>query len=142
MPRETIHYGRRFAIVTVPPSKDHGGYQYEISDRDAIQQIEDQNHPLNADDVVFDSKPDLEVVWSRPIDKQSLPAGEEGTGSVQVQIRLTPEDMQSRINHISEHPEDLADFAQVFTESLTRRQINDMIRTLKRARDAAYGADE
>lgn len=30
----------------------------------------------------------------------------------------------------------------VYTESLTRKEINDLIKTLRRARDAAYGVDE
>ena len=55
---------------------------------------------------------------------------------------MSPQSMQARIDHIADHPEDLEHYAAVFTEPLTRPQINHLIRTLKRARDAAYGTDE
>lgn len=36
----------------------------------------------------------------------------------------------------------VADRVSIPTEVLTRQQINHLIRTLRRARDAAYGSDE
>lgn len=140
MPRETIQYGRDFAKVTVPPSETHSGYEYELDARTAKAKLE--SGELHKSNVRFDAKPHLDILWSRPISHMSLPAGEEPNGSVQVQITMSPATMQDRINHIAAHPEDLEHFANVFTEPLTRSQINQMIRHLKRARDAAYGTDE
>lgn len=140
MPRETVHYGRDYATVTVHPSKGHDGYTYEMRAEDA--KLATLNGELDKADVRFSNKPHLDVLWNRPLDRLSLPAGEDPSGSVQVQIGLNPTEMQSRIDHIAEHPEDLEAFSLFFTESLSRHQINHLIRTLKRARDAAYGADE
>lgn len=140
MPRETVHYGRDYAIITVRPTKDQSGWMYDMSAEEAKKSI--ATGELDKADVRFSNKPHLDVLWSRPIDQLSLPVGEEPRGAVQVQIGLNPTEMQSRIDHIAEHPEDLEAFSVFFTESLSRHQINHLIRTLKRARDAAYGSDE
>lgn len=140
MPRETIKWGRDFAIHKVPASKDTPSYEYEVTAEAAHAHRQDGT--WTADELVFDTKPHLDLVWSRPIDNLSLPLGEEAHGAVQVEIILSPADMQRRIDHISAHPEDLEAFSQFFTEPLTRGEINQFIRHLKRARDAAYGADE
>lgn len=140
MPRETVHYGRDYAIVTVHPTKDQSGFYYETTPEQAKASV--ATGALKTADVRYDTKPHLDVLWSRPIDLMALPVGEDPRGSVQVQIALSPSEMQSRIDHIAEHPDDLEGFSFIFTESLSRHQINHMIRTLKRARDAAYGSDE
>lgn len=134
MPRETIHYGREYARVSVPETDGRGAYEYELEAHEAKAR-EAEGH------VTFSTKPHLDLLWQRPSDiGQAL--GEEPNGSVQVSISLTPQDMQWRINRLQGHPEDLEDFSTFYTERLTRSQINHFIRTLKRARDAAYGSDE
>jgi len=66
--------------------------------------------------------PSLDVSWSR-----------EPTGWVQIGIDA-PTDFLAGI---------IRDGAtSVWTDVLDRREINHMIRTLRRARDAAYGSDE
>jgi hypothetical protein len=141
MPRETIHHGREFAIVTVPAAKDREEYWYE--DDAARARLAIDEGKLDAANVVFDNKPQLDVLWSRPIDLLSLPIGEEPRGSVQIQVSLTDAEAQRRLDHVMKHPEDLGEMLAVtFTESLTRYELNQMIKVLKRARDAAYGSDE
>lgn len=140
MPKETVKWGRDFATVTVRPSDKQSGYTYELGAEEAQKGI--QSDELKESDVEFSNKPRLDVLWQRPIDAMSLPVGEEPRGSVQILLGLNPTDMANRIRHIEQHPEDLESFSLIFTEPLTRYEINNLIRTLKRARDAAYGSDE
>lgn len=140
MPKETIQYGRDYARVTVPAGEHQSGYEYELDATQAAKLRADGTRP--GYEYVFSTKPHLDLLWQRPTDPNLLPVGEESNGSVQVSIGLAPQDMQWRIDHLKNHPEDLEDFSRVYTERLTRQQINHFIRTLKRARDAAYGADE
>ncbi|HRN29775.1 MAG TPA: hypothetical protein PK890_08760 [Terrimesophilobacter sp.] len=140
MPKETVHYGRDFAFITVPATKEHSAYEYELDANEARLGLAEDG--LNAEHVRFDTKPRLDVLWSRPIDMQSLPIGEDAVGAVQVQIVASANEMRRRIDHVTERPEDLEHSGIVFTEPLTRGQLNHLIRTLKRARDAAFGADE
>ena len=140
MPKETVKWGRDFATVTVRPSDKQSGYTYELSAEEAQSRI--AGDELRKADVEFSNKPRLDVLWQRPIDKLSLPIGEDPQGSVQILLGLNPTDMKNRIRHLEEHPEDLESFSLIFTEPLTRYEINNLIRTLKRARDAAHGSDE
>jgi len=140
MPRETVHHGRGFATITVTDTDDRPGWTYEVPDHEAHSMIAADQ--LDKSLVEFNNKPRLDVVWQRPLDGLSLPPGEDPSGAVQVEIILNPTDMRHRIDHVAAYPEDLEAFARFFTEPLTRHQINHLIRTLKRARDAAYGADE
>lgn len=140
MPRETVHWGRDFATVTVPPTKDQGGYTYEMGAEEAQSRI--AGDQLDRANVEFSNKPRLDLLWQRPIDRLSLPIGEEPKGSVQVSLVLNQTYMQHVIDHIVAHPEDREAFSIFYTEPLSRHEINNMIRTLKRARDAAYGSDE
>ena len=140
MPRETIHYGRDFANVKVRATDDLSGYTYELNAGEAHVRV--ASDELKRADVEFSNKPHLHLEWQRPVDALALPVGEEPKGSVQVSISLNPTEMKHVIDHIAEHPEDLEAFSIFRTESLTRYEINNLIRTLKRARDAAYGGDE
>lgn len=140
MPKEIIKYGRDYATVTVHGTKETGGYSYELGAEEAHKGI--AGGGLARPDVEFSNKPAIHLHWQRPIDRMSLPAGEEPKGSVQLSLSLNPTDTQRLITHIAEHPEDLEPFSTFYTEPLTRHEINEAIRNLKRARDAAYGADE
>jgi len=58
---------------------------------------------------------------------------------VQVAIEMTPEKWKE-LSDIAQG--DGIDHYSIYTDVLSRTEINKMIRTLRRARDAAYGADE
>ena len=73
--------------------------------------------------------PALDIEWMR-----------EPTGRVQVAIDMARETWIINAKSVNEDPSVAA--RAIYTESLTRQEINHMIKTLRRARDAAYGADE
>lgn len=72
------------------------------------------------------------------------PKSEFGNGHVQVAIEADRRYLTSVLSDdgvtANGMPADPTPF--VFTPVLTRQEINDMIRVLRRARDRAYGADE
>lgn len=73
--------------------------------------------------------PSLDVTWMR-----------DPTGHVQIAIEMTREQWIANADHL--RADDRISARAIYTESLNRREINHMIKTLRRARDAAYGADE
>lgn len=84
-------------------------------------------------------EPNLEVVWTRADEyTAATPADEDPEGWVQIGIDMDVVDLRDRMRY-----DDESLVAKTFyTEKLTRHQINELIRTLKRARNAAYGSDE
>lgn len=72
--------------------------------------------------------PSLEINWDRD------------HGNVQVSIDFSREQWLACAKDFEETP-DLIKKA-IYTGSLSRRDINEMIKTLRRARDAAFGRDE
>ncbi len=75
--------------------------------------------------------PSADLVWQR----EDRPGA--GTGWVQLTAEVPREWAQSRIAEATE-----GRYVQIPFEVLDRRALNNLIRLLKRARDAAYGADE
>jgi len=82
-------------------------------------------------------QPNLEVVWSRPEDHGVVAQGEDPEGHVQIGIDLDRVDLEDRIRY-----SDGVLAHTFYTDRLTRGQINELIRVLKRARTAAFGVDE
>lgn len=72
--------------------------------------------------------PSLDVSWNRQ-------------GNVQVSIEA-PTDWWERFEQARVGEKSDRTHYAAFTSTLSRQDINDMIRVLRRARDAAYGADE
>lgn len=81
----------------------------------------DENGNLIEDQQVPD--PTLQVKWNR-----------DGAGGIDgwVQVQFEMNETYTK-NYIGE---------QVTSDRLSRKEINHLIRTLRRARDAAYGSDE
>ncbi len=82
-------------------------------------------------------EPNVEVVWSR-MEENVTPVNEDPQGWVQIGIDLDKVDLSDRMRY----DDDSVVAKTFYTDKLTRHQINDLIRTLKRARNAAYGIDE
>jgi peptidoglycan hydrolase-like protein with peptidoglycan-binding domain len=83
--------------------------------------------------------PNLEVVWTRKEEYNvSVPAGEDPEGWVQIGIDLDKVDLMDYMRY----DDDSVTAKTFYTDKLTRHQINELIRVLKRARNAAYGSDE
>lgn len=73
--------------------------------------------------------PALDVEWTR-----------EPTGHVQVAIEMSRE--QWLRNAETLQADEQVTRRAIYTDSLSRHEINHLIKTLRRARDAAYGRDE
>ncbi len=135
MPRETIKHPKPFLRVQHKETEDTSSWWealpfegYQVDDKGRTLPL-----PPNTALAFHDS---VEIGWSRPA-PDNLPVGEEASGSVNVSISYDVFDVQEMLR-VSD-----SDVTQVTLSSgLTRSQINAMIRTLKRARDAAFGADE
>lgn len=120
MPRERIQHGK----LLVEPSV-----------------IEAESAPLPAGHVVREFDPDKPLAADEVIrEQQSVDlAWNRDAGWVQLVIEA-PADWWQRVH--SDASWEGSDVRSVASEPLTRQQINHLIRTLRRARDAAFGADE
>lgn len=122
MPRERVHHG---AILARIPEPNADGSEVEYS----------MKRYTPGDDLPEGStvheEPSLEVSWNRD--------GEW----VQVAFVAPREWFEKALADTAEHvdPHGPAIFT-AYTNVLTRAELNHMIRTLRRARDTAYGADE
>lgn len=117
MPRERIQHG----ALTL--------FQGERAPGEAVQSGKPW-HPGDPvpEGYVLREAPSLDVNWNR-----------DG-GWVQVSIDAPRDWWESFIESYRGSPEQ-HNFA-AYTETMTRREINTLIRVLRRARDAAHGADE
>lgn len=77
----------------------------------------------------------LDLHWSRP-----GMYGDGTPGHVQVGLTISQPKLRRLATPDPNEPDPTA--RTLYTDDLTREQINLLIRTLRRARDAAYGADE
>lgn len=119
MPRERVHHGKQWAHKEVPETENHSAYT-------KVVQFEPAMDPADYDKITED--PSLEVNWSREY------------GHVQVSIDFSREQWLACAKDLEDNPDIIR--KAIYTDALSRKDINDMIRTLRRARDAAYGRDE
>ena len=131
VPRERVHHGtlhqhvpEKMATVDDYPATD--GYVTRIYKPGR----ETESHIPGS---YITEEPSLDVSWLRDTSGES-------TGWVQVSIDMPRKvwfervkELESDVNQISQ---------AVYTETLTRDELNKMIRVLRRARDQAFGADE
>lgn len=80
------------------------------------------------------TEPSLQVHWTRQHDEV------RGTGHVQVSLDVDRLDLLRSAREVES--DEAITKRGIFTGSLNRAELNHLIRTLKRARDAAYGKDE
>jgi len=118
MPKETVQYGQQFITVEHEGTKDYPGA--------IIRQQYFPGDPIPAGATV-DQLPSTSVHWNRD------------AGWVQLSIEATRE-WWTNWQKSYEGSTEQATFP-VCTETLTRQEINNLIRTLRRARAAAYGED-
>ncbi len=79
-------------------------------------------------------EPELNVSWTR--------AADHGTGNVQVSLLLPVRYVEHLAADLATPDTPEPSGIGAFSPSLGRDELNRLIRTLRRARDAAYGADE
>lgn len=129
MPRERIQHGVTYVIEQEGATEATDVYGEPIGLK-AHRARPYQPGEILAEGETLEEQPSVDVTWRRE---------PEGAGWVQVSIEA-PTDWWGRFNKSYEDVE--VSHWGVFSEVMTRQEINHMIRTLRRARDAAYGADE
>ena len=120
MPRERVQHGKQFLWLREiapgeTPHQPHASTPY----------LPGMEIPEGG---VIHSEPSLDVRWNRD------------AGWVQMSIDA-PRDWWERFIASYEGSPEAHEFS-VHTEVLSRSEINNLISTLRRARDAAYGADQ
>lgn len=141
MPKETVHWGKRYKLVKHEKTENTSEW-YEEYEWDGSYQTDNEGNtlplPPNTEAARY---PSVEVVWTRPEERAPVAYDEDPEGFVQIGMMLDMVDMRNTLRYDDLNDPNLK--AKTFyTGSLTRGQINQMIRTLKRARDAAFGTDE
>lgn len=128
MPRERIQHGKMYVdepdIEPTEAIDGNSGQPAGVFAHVVREFIPGETLPPGT---IVREHPSLDVTWNREV------------GYVQVSIEA-PVDWWDRF-HESRTRDEQSHYA-AYTEVMDRREINHMIRTLRRARDAAYGADE
>lgn len=124
MPRERVQHGKLYADITETPDPGNVGQ----TPGSVMRRVEYRPDVALPEGATVREEPSLDVSWNR-----------DG-GWVQIAIDA-PRDWWERFKEsLDGSPEQ--HHMSAYTDVLTRKEINDLIRTLRRARDAAYGADE
>lgn len=127
MPRERVHHGKLY--VHIPLEQETDGSDTPPHIEESREFIPGEKLPKGA---YVTEEPSLEVTWTR--------SGDMLGGWVQVSIDMPREKWLENMKTLEDDPNVIA--RAMYTDSLSRQEINNMIKVLRRARDAAYGADE
>lgn len=141
MPKETVHWGKRYKLVKHEATETTGEWLEEFPWDGSYQEDGNGNTLPLPPDTQAARSPSLEVIWTRPDERAPVAYDEDPEGFVQVGMMIDMVDMKNYFRHDDLNDPDLVT-KTFYTRGLTRTQINQMIRTLKRARDAAFGSDE
>jgi hypothetical protein len=148
MPKEVIQYGDPYVRIYYEES-DTVSYSDVSVSRDVP---EDDPSPMSlvehhapgmpkGDSYALTRKPNLEVYWSRSSEFSELRRfDEDEEGNVQIMLDLDKTEVLDLAARFETDPDMVATAA--ITGKLSRYQINKLIKTLRRARDAAFGTDE
>lgn len=128
MPRERVHHGKLTAHWKDPDVDFEDGKGYPGAEVSASYSPQDPP-PFPPDvPVEITGEPSLDVLWNRD--------------GCYVQVAIdAPRDWWKKWLESYDGSPELPSFP-AYTDVLSRRELNDLIRVLRRARDAAYGRDE
>lgn len=139
MPKQVVKWGKQYLLVHHPATENTGewwengvpfhGIAYDVQTGDPLPLPENSQ---------LTREPNVEVVWSRQDDNGPHPASEDPEGWVQLGLDIDKVDLIDRMRY----DDDSVTARTFYTDKLSRHQINELIRVLKRARNAAYGSDE
>lgn len=121
MPRERIKHGNHYIEKTSTE-----GATEDSNPTSSTWKLWNPGDPI-PDGCTVREDPSLDLNWNRE------------AGWVQVSIEMTAAQW---IVNADELRDGNVSHRAIYTDVLTRQEINHMIRTLRRARDAAYGSDE
>lgn len=144
MPKETAHWGKRYISKHIPETEEHGEWWDELPYHGIESDFKGNREELPENQVATRS-PSVEVHWSRPEEHAAVAYDEIPTGKVQ--IGLTLDRGEWAMYHSYYLNEEKAErngvsSTTIFTKALSRAEINNLIKVLRRARDAAEGADQ
>lgn len=150
MPKEVIQYGDPYVMIQYNESEDTSAFWTSVAvPRDIPEELTTpeaiaQHYAPGigvGDRSDLTRKPNLEVYWHRADTFGELRRiDEDEEGSVQVLLDLDRAEVLELARRMESDPEMTATAA--ITGKLSRYQINKLIKTLRRARNAAYGDDE
>jgi hypothetical protein len=126
MPKERVQHGALFVIEQEGATEATDVYGEPIGIKAHRARPYAPGEILSAGETL-EEQPSVDVTWRRD------------PGWVQVSVEASA-DWWDRFQKSRERVEQ-SHFG-VFSEVMSRQEINHMIRTLRRARDAAYGSDE
>jgi len=129
MPNEVVHWGHQYTVKHHPETENVGGWDEEIPFK---------GYPEGTVPPTVHRTPKLSVHWSRPEDFGAVAYDEDPEGHVQIGMDISAREIELAAKSVK----DGSSFHGFFTDSLSRYQINHLIKILKRARDSAKGADE
>lgn len=129
MPRERIQHGQMFVWPHVADSENGETEPVPPGMLESAGKPYTPGEPLS-DGAVLREEPSLDLSWRR----------EDVGGWVQIGFDA-PRDWWERFFASYDNSPEQRHFS-AWTAVMDRRQINHMIKTLRRARDAAYGSDE
>lgn len=118
MPREQINYPRVDERIEWNPDKDGGDTPGAWLGADGVAV------PANGEPIII-TPPTLHVGWHR-----------------ESWVQLSIEGDVSYFRFAAENPDATGERSTVYTEPLSRDEINKLIRSLRKARDQVFGRDE
>lgn len=139
MPKEVIHHGQKYVIVHHPETENVGAwdeeieYKYPIADTPTSEFVDQ-----NPEGSTIATHPTLEIAWSKPGDWFAY--NEDPEGFVQVGLSVDRVEILRVAKELEKDP--MISAHGFFTRKISRAQINNAIRVLKRARNGAFGVDE
>lgn len=146
MPKQVVHWGKHYKLVKQEPTENSFSKEpwYDEYQWDGSYQTDNEGNILPLPPGTEAARyPTVEVVWTRPEDGAHRAYDEDAEGHVQIGMMIDMVDMRHHFRYDKDGINDPDLKAKTFyTRGLTRTQINEFIKTLKRARDAAFGADQ
>lgn len=121
VPRERIHHGSMFVQTPKPE-----GWQDSNTPGEYESRRYEPGEKLSSSDRLIEES-SLDVHWQRDM-------------WVQISLDIPRDKWIERAKEVESDKERIS--TAMYTETLTRDEINKMIRTLRKARDQAFGADE
>lgn len=137
MPRETVFRGKKSVWVEHPQDgtthawTEHLEYKYPVLNPGDTD-FKDQN----PEGSIIVNGPELEVSWSKP--GEWTPEDEDGF--VQVSINVDRNEILRIAKELEENP--TITMSAFYTSGIPRTKLNELVRVVKRARNAAFGTDE
>jgi hypothetical protein len=134
MPRERLKHGKQYATWSANPDDPRPGDASEVPTSEDDPQYAILTKEFHPGDPTIPSgatiteETSLDIKWNRDV------------GWVQMCMVVPREKWMSMVDEVKEHEN--AQSLSVYVDTLSRHEINTMIKTLRRARDAAFGADE